>query len=127
MPSDQKRAPSRKHEILLVAHFWDFTCVWVGLCSFYLFYLNYNSKDHKCSGLFFTKFHILWFSTLVILLVKHVNLSIWLKFVCKGAYPDIIILLYFRALWLETTWATGAPTPLLAHTHHVWVHVHMER
>ena len=76
---------------------------------FYLFYLIHNSKAHKHSGLFCTKLQVLWFLTLVILLVKHVNLLIWLKFVYKAALNSSIdthISLFFcifRALWLVTS------------------------
>ena len=95
VPSVQKRAPPRKHEFQINLHFWDFISIWVGLCSLYLFYLIHNSKGHKCSGLFCTKLQILWFPTLVILLVKHVNLSIWLKFVYKAVLKSSIDILIY--------------------------------
>ena len=118
VPSVQKRAPPRKHEFQLSSHFWDFISIWVSLYSFYLFYLIHNSKGHKCSGLFCTKLQVLWFLTLVILLVKHVNLLIWLKFIYKAALNSSIdthispFCCIFRALWLVTSLGhRGTHTP----------------
>ena len=118
VPSVQKRAPPRKHEFQLSLHFWDFISIWVGLYLSYLFYVIHNSKGQKCSGLFCTKLQVLWFLTLVILLVKHVNSLIWVEFICKAILNGSIdILIYpfcctFRALWLIRSWATGAPIPI---------------
>ena len=118
VPSVQKRAPSRKHEFQLKSHFWDFISISVGLYSFYLFYLIHNSKGHKHSSLFCTKLQVLWFPTLVILLIK-LEISLFsTKFVCNTSLsnPINIILCYFpcsfRALWLVTSWAQGHPYPL---------------
>ena len=95
--------------------FWDFTNFWVCLYYFKLLHLIHISKGHKCSGLFCTKLQVLWFLTLFILPVKH-EISLFLtKFACKASLNNsnntilCHFLCIFRALWLVTSWATGAP------------------
>ena len=118
VPSVHKRAPPRKHEFQLKSHFWDYISIWVGLYSFYLLYLIQYSKGQKRSGLFCIKLQVLWFLTFVISPVKLGISCILLKFVYKPVlnnsigihtYPFCCI---FRALWLVTSWATGAPIPI---------------
>ena len=118
VPSVQKRAPTGQHVFELNLLFWHFISIWVGLYSFYLFYLIHNSKGHKRSGLFCTKLQVLWFLTFVISTVKLGISCILLKFIYKPVlnssidihiYPFCCI---FRALWLVTSWATGAPIPI---------------
>ena len=70
--------------------FWDFTNFWVCLFYFKLLHLIHIIKGHKRSDLFCTKLQVLWFQTLVILLVKHVNLLILLIFFYKAALNSSI-------------------------------------
>ena len=66
-----------------------------------------------------TNFPFLWFLTFVIITVKLGIFFKLVKFVYKTFYNKYInaqmcyFCCFFRALWLETTWATGAPTPFL--------------
>ena len=63
--------------ILLIVYFWDFTSIWVGLDLSYSLHLICNSKSYKHLGLFLkSNLLFLWFLTLVIVLVKPVNLPI---------------------------------------------------
>ena len=112
-----KKAPTGQHVFALTFFWGDFTSIWVCLYSFYLLYLIHNSKGYKHSGLFCTKFKVLWFVTLVILPVKLEISLILIKFICKAVlnnpsyvhlYPFCSV---FRALWPATTLVTGAPMP----------------
>ena len=133
VPSVQKRAPRGQHVFKLKSFFGDFTSIWVGLYSFYLFYLIHNSKGHKHLGLFCTKLQVLWFPTLVILLIKLEISLFFTEFICKTSLsnPINVILFHFpcifRALWLVTSWATGHPYPLSPYPWYCKVYVHMER
>ena len=70
-------------------------------------------------SLFLTNFPFLWFLTFIIITVKLGIFFKLVKFVYKAFYNKYInaqmcyFCCFFRALWLETTWATGAPSPLL--------------
>ena len=89
--------------------------IWVCLNVSYLLCLFCIYKGHKCLGLFLTNLLFLWFLTLTIILVKLVIFLILVKVVCKACYNNPIntqmcyFCCIFRALWLVTSWATGAP------------------
>ena len=124
VPSDLTRAPKRQHGTFLIPLFKDLFCIWICLNVSYLLYLFCIYKGHKRSGLFLTNFPFLWFLTLAIILVKLVIFLILVKFVYKACYNNPIntqmcyFYCIFRALWLVTSWATGAPLPLYST---IWV------
>ena len=84
VPSVHPRAPAQQHGNLLIVYFWEFTNIWVGLDLSYSLHLICNSKSYKHSGLFLSNLLFLWFLTLVIVIVKPVNLPIQVKVVYKA-------------------------------------------
>ena len=117
VPSDPPRAPPREHGKFLSLNFRIYFCIWVCFSVSYLLYLFCIYKGHKRLGLFLTNFPFLWFPTLAIISVKLVIFLKLVKSICKACYNNSIntqmcyFCCIFRALWLVTSWATGAPSP----------------
>ena len=115
VPSDPPRVPSREHGNFLSLNFRIYFCIWVGVSVSYLLYLFCICKGHKHSGLFLTNLPFLWFPTLAIISLKLVIFLKLVKTICKASYNNYInaqmcyFCCIFRALWLITSWATGAP------------------